>query len=589
MQCSRALYRQYEPCTEAVTETCPEDNCRHTRQYDCHKLVELKASGLRKCSNKVLKMCVKCNVNEVKVPCFTQDVLCNATATAVISCPHEISWTCGKDPDPRLDPPGTLNCIACVIAKWQDAIGAKHLVQFDAIEVRSRQAVVAALKSVYSEVISNEDLTVPKARYENHLKTRAAIVKAYTDRLRQDSPIKLSLPPSAPGSIDDLSNYDVVFLRTTQKDTARCSEELMKKRDTRYGFGYRVPLLTRGNLMKEKPSDDGILRICVGLAYRHRCLEFTPQFRGSDEKKDKIRSNQQMMLQMKCGFDCTDIHRAGMVKPAEDDAAPPVPLARLYWHDYAVIPLCVVDLKLHKACEICGDHFCEGEGLCCSQGHLVCWEECFYPFVAASAAPDASAGLVDLEGNMKCPHPGCGEAYNVQHTIDSKADRRAIQALEDLRSNARVKKGVVAALEQHRKEVQLEMERIQGIKDDDEREANLMKRTIIDDILNLRCPQCKAVFADFNGCFALTCTCRAGLCAWCLKSFGNDAHGHVPRCPERVGDGMFHSSEVFKEHHRVRRERAVQKIFDELQVPRVKQFLKAILVVELRDLRIVIN
>ena len=61
-----------------------------------------------------------------------------------------------------------------------------------------------------------------------------------------------------------------------------------------------------------------------------------------------------------------------MVKPAEDDAAPPVPLARLYWHDYPVIPLCVVDLKLHKACEICGDHFCEGEGLCCSQGHLVC-------------------------------------------------------------------------------------------------------------------------------------------------------------------------------------------------------------------------
>jgi hypothetical protein len=216
----------------------------------------------------------------------------------------------------------------------------------------------------------------------------------------------------------------------------------------------------------------------------------------------------------------------------------------------------------------------------------VCWGECFYPFVAAAAAPDAGAGLVDLDGNMKCPHPGCGDAYNVQHTIDSKADREAIQALEELRSNARVKKGVVAALEQHDREVQLENERIQKIKDLDEREANVIKRGIVDDILSLRCPECKAVFADFLGCFALTCTCRAGLCAWCLKSFERDAHAHVPFCPERKADGMFHPFDVFTEHHRARRQKAVQDIFDGLQVPRVKKILRDILEVELRDLKI---
>jgi hypothetical protein len=589
MHCSRALYRQYEPCSEAITETCPEDNCQHTEHYDCHKLAELRASGLRKCSNKVLKTCLKCNINEVKIPCFVQDVVCNATATAVIGCQHEISWTCGRDTDPRLDPPGTLNCIACVILKWRNAIGVQHFVKFDAFEAVSRLAVVAALDTVHSEVVSNEVLTVSDLLYENHLKTRAAILKAYTDLLSRDSKSKLSLPPSAPGSVDDLSNYDIVYLKTTERDTAKCSAEFMKKKDTRYGFGFKVHLLTRGNLMREKPSEDGILRICVGLAYRHRCLELTPQFRASDEHADKKHSNRQMQLHKLCGFDCADIHKAGMVRPDVDDAAPPTPLARLYWHDYAVIPLCVADLKLHKMCAICSDFFCEGEGICCSRGHMVCWGECFYPFVAAAAAPDAGAGLVDLDGNMKCPHPGCGDAYNVQHTIDSKADREAIQALEELRSNARVKKGVVAALEQRNREVQLENERIQKIKDLDEREANVIKRGIVDDILSLRCPECKAVFDEFMGCFALTCTCRAGLCAWCLKSFGDDAHAHVPFCPERKAGGMFHPFDVFTEHHRARRQKAVQDIFDGLQVPRVKEILRGILGVELKDLKIVIQ
>lgn len=48
--------------------------------------------------------------------------------------------------------------------------------------------------------------------------------------------------------------------------------------------------------------------------------------------------------------------------------------------------------------------------------------------------------------------------------------------------------------------------------------------------INLKCPRCKAVFSDYEGCNALTCSvpsCRAGFCAICLQDCGNDAHQHI--------------------------------------------------------------
>ena len=50
------------------------------------------------------------------------------------------------------------------------------------------------------------------------------------------------------------------------------------------------------------------------------------------------------------------------------------------------------------------------------------------------------------------------------------------------------------------------------------------------DRLNMRCPRCSSVFHDYDGCNALTCwntSCRAAICAICLKDCGNDAHAHV--------------------------------------------------------------
>ena len=53
---------------------------------------------------------------------------------------------------------------------------------------------------------------------------------------------------------------------------------------------------------------------------------------------------------------------------------------------------------------------------------------------------------------------------------------------------------------------------------------------IIDNILTLHCPRCKAAFLDFQNCLALTCRradCQCGFCAACLADCRGDAHHHV--------------------------------------------------------------
>ena len=52
----------------------------------------------------------------------------------------------------------------------------------------------------------------------------------------------------------------------------------------------------------------------------------------------------------------------------------------------------------------------------------------------------------------------------------------------------------------------------------------------LSECLNMKCPRCRQVFDDYDGCNALTCgnvDCGAAICAICLKDCGSDAHGHV--------------------------------------------------------------
>jgi AAA domain len=54
--------------------------------------------------------------------------------------------------------------------------------------------------------------------------------------------------------------------------------------------------------------------------------------------------------------------------------------------------------------------------------------------------------------------------------------------------------------------------------------------TALSEELCMRCPRCKFVFDEYDGCNALICAnvkCKAAICAVCLEDCGSDAHPHV--------------------------------------------------------------
>ena len=143
-------------------------------------------------------------------------------------------------------------------------------------------------------------------------------------------------------------------------------------------------------------------------------------------------------------------------------------------------------------------------------------------------------------------------------------------------------------LQVERVRMNAEFEKIQKIADADERQAAVARLMIVDNLLVLRCPRCTAVFADFDGCFALKChrnACGAAFCAWCLQDCGADAHAHVQTCAQGNGRGYYGTKEEFEEHHRLRRRRLVLEKIGE-QRPEVQVILKRLLVHDLRDLDI---
>ena len=78
---------------------------------------------------------------------------------------------------------------------------------------------------------------------------------------------------------------------------------------------------------------------------------------------------------------------------------------------------------------------------------------------------------------------------------------------------------------------------------------NVLRNRIIEDILTLKCPQCKKAFFDFDGCFALKCSnCKCGFCGWCLQDCGQDAHQHVRTCRSKPpgADVFFGSRREFE-------------------------------------------
>lgn len=116
-----------------------------------------------------------------------------------------------------------------------------------------------------------------------------------------------------------------------------------------------------------------------------------------------------------------------------------------------------------------------------------------------------------------------------------------------------------------------------------EQQAHFLYQDIVNNILNLSCPRCKAVFLDFDGCFALTCKCGAGFCAYCLADCGGDAHAHVRGC-----GNLFGTMEAFNAHHNSRRKAMLEAKLRQ-QPMELKDLIRESLRRDLRDLGIDFN
>ena len=119
-------------------------------------------------------------------------------------------------------------------------------------------------------------------------------------------------------------------------------------------------------------------------------------------------------------------------------------------------------------------------------------------------------------------------------------------------------RGAVQEIErQLRPKVEFEVQKNAKKREDDKKEMNEMKsialkhyRDLVED-LNMRCPRCKMVFDDYDGCNALTCwndRCKAAICAICLKDCGGDSHSHVlSQHGDLFNKDLFHKAKKERE------------------------------------------
>ena len=167
---------------------------------------------------------------------------------------------------------------------------------------------------------------------------------------------------------------------------------------------------------------------------------------------------------------------------------------------------------------------------------------------------------------------------NLNYTLKSKLSI-------NLKMKISENKAVEQAVEVEAVRLTAQFDAIMKILDVAEREAQLLRLEIIDNILTLKCPRCKKAFLDYNGCCALTCGCGCGFCAYCLKDCGGDAHAHVPSCTE--GEGIFCSEAQFNAVQNRRRQRLVKQRLQR-ESNTLQQRVKELLRKDLADLNIAV-
>lgn len=126
------------------------------------------------------------------------------------------------------------------------------------------------------------------------------------------------------------------------------------------------------------------------------------------------------------------------------------------------------------------------------------------------------------------------------------------------------------------------------------KDARWHRLYILDELCLLRCPRCKTVFIDFDGCCALWCSiehCKAAFCFFCLEDCGRDAHSHVRDCQKNPSKGHYHINASKKNtvHKETRKRTIVQYMMKTIEDPGLRSSVLHSIEKDLRDLEIVIS
>ena len=236
---------------------------------------------------------------------------------------------------------------------------------------------------------------------------------------------------------------------------------------------------------------------------------------------------------------------------------------------------------LMRTCQICFDEVSVTVGIECqgAQKHFTC-SDCFSGHVTteSSADPDllqkrkACVSCPLGRGDLGCDAPSFTDAEVAQCATEeafSEYSGAKIKLMEQALSRE------IEATERAR--FNAEIERLQRMSEE-QREVH-MARIQIESMLNLKCPRCKAVFLDFNGCMALNCSaagCGCGFCAWCLQDCGQDAHQHVANeCRSKPAgqDRFFGDMGAWKQVHAQRVKREVEEFLNPMKAEVREQVL----------------
>ena len=178
--------------------------------------------------------------------------------------------------------------------------------------------------------------------------------------------------------------------------------------------------------------------------------------------------------------------------------------------------ICREDMIKYAKCTTCESNLCQ---------------ECIISYL------ESKVGISDINrifknGDIKCLKPKCDGVFS-KCSIYKIIDDDNFKLFDDQLSRCKTTITEYEAIEEHKRVELLK-------KEEEEKRSKLDKlvKYVLDDIFTLKCPGCKTSFAEFTGCYALTCgTCGIHFCGWCLKYKTNNSsenHSHILTCDTNI-------------------------------------------------------